>query len=78
MNPHKPRIDFITKIITAGRGKATVRYDGVGPQVGIPVKDDVIVWGNLPDIPEGESPETLDRSFAEGLLKRAQAEAKKI
>jgi hypothetical protein len=63
------RIEKITQIIEAGRMRALRRNDFDGVQIGIPVKEDVTMWGRLP------KDETADRAFAEDLLVQAKKEA---
>lgn len=57
-------------MVEIGRMHAQVRHGMLGsPEIGIVVKDDVIVWGQ---IPENESE---DQSFVDELIKRAKSEA---
>ena len=63
------RVRNITKLIEVGRMHAIQRMHMHGPEIGIMVKDGIIVWGALPETAEE------DEKFVAGLLDRARAEA---
>lgn len=69
----RERIAHVTNLIELGRLHATVRYGMLGkPEIGIPVKDGIFVWGEMPETHEE------DAEFARELIARANKEAGRI
>lgn len=63
------RIKNVTNIIEKNRMRARQRLDVGNHQIGIDVKEDITVWGNLP------ANETEDEDFAKQLIASAKIEA---
>lgn len=70
------RIKRITQLLSLAGFHPQVRHENGYPEVGAMIKDEVFVWGRVPET--ASETEDTDQRFAEDLVKQARAEAAKV